>query len=459
MSISVIVLAAGQGTRMKTGLAKVLHVAAGRSLLGWVMASLEGLETAGTVVVVGHQSESVAQECGDDVAVVIQEPQNGTGHAVSVGLSRVDDDVDAVLVVPGDMPLIRSASLVSLIDRHRRTGASATIVSTVLADPTGYGRIIRDGDSVAAIVEERDATDDQRLVGEVNTSVYVFDRHVLASALASLSNDNAQGEYYLTDVIAAFVEAGEGVDALSVSAEEGMGVNTQRELADAARVLRRRINDDLLDNGVWMLDPERVYVDATAVVEPGARLFPETYLAGSTHVAVGAEIGPSTQLTDTSVGQGAHVRHTVAISAVIGDQVSVGPFAYLRPGAVLRRGSKVGTYVEIKASEIGEGSKVPHLSYIGDATVGTGSNIGAGTITVNYDGYEKHRTTVGDNVRIGADTMLVAPLSVGNDAFTGAGSVVTADVPPGALAVERGAQKNVDGYAERRRLRAEGNDD
>ncbi len=458
MSVRVIVLAAGKGTRMKTDMAKVLHEAAGRTLLQWAMSELEALDVVETAVVVGHQAEEVAKRCPEGVAVVVQEPQHGTGHAASVGLTGLSAIDGPVLVLPGDMPLIRSSSLAALVAAHEDAGAASSILSVHLDDPSGYGRVVRRDGAVVAIVEERDATPEQKRIAEINTSVYVFDGPLLADAVGRIGTDNDQGEYYLTDVIEVLVADGHRVIAVSVDAEEGTGVNSQRQLADVARVLRRRINDRLLDSGVWMLDPERTYVDATAIVEPGARLHPETHLVGDTSIAAGAEVGPNVHLTDTSVASGARVQQAVAISATIGQDAQVGPFAYLRPGATLGRGAKVGTYVEVKGSVIGDGSKVPHLSYIGDATIGTETNIGAGTITVNYDGYAKHRTVIGDNVRIGSDTMLVAPVTVGDNAFTGAGSVVTADVPPGALAVERSPQKNVEGYAEKRRRRAEGDE-
>jgi bifunctional UDP-N-acetylglucosamine pyrophosphorylase/glucosamine-1-phosphate N-acetyltransferase len=458
MSIKVIVLAAGQGTRMRTGLAKVLHEAAGRTLLGWAVQELEELDVTELAIVIGHQAEDVVSECPEGASVVVQEPQNGTGHAATVGLTGLSDAGGTILVLPGDMPLITGTSLRRVLEEHDRSGAAATVMSVVREDPTGYGRVVRRDDAVVAIVEDRDADDEQLAIREVNTSVYAFDGASLAAALSRIDNENAQGEYYLTDVIGVLVDEGKTVSAVVVDVEEGSGVNTQRELADVSRVLRSRITSDLLERGVWMLDPDRVYIDATATVEPGARLYPETHVRGTTSIAAGAEVGPNVVLTDTTVGAGATVMEAVAVSAVIGEGAKVGPFAYLRPGAVLGRGSKVGTYVEVKASDIGEGTKVPHLSYIGDASIGADTNIGAGTVTVNYDGFAKHRTEIGDRVRIGADTMLVAPVTVGDDAFTGAGSVITSDVPTGALALERAPQKNVEGYAERRRQRREGDE-
>ncbi|MGI9585642.1 MAG: bifunctional UDP-N-acetylglucosamine diphosphorylase/glucosamine-1-phosphate N-acetyltransferase GlmU [Acidimicrobiia bacterium] len=455
MSIGVVVLAAGMGTRMKSGRAKVLHEAAGRSLLEWVLLAVDDVEPEQVSIVVGHDAERVASVCPDSASVVVQEPQNGTADAARVGLGGLDSSPNLILVVPGDMPLIRGASLADLVAHHKESGAAATIMTVELEDPTGYGRIIRDGGSVAGIVEEKDATETQKDVCEVNTSVYVFDGALFSGALRSVGNDNAQGEYYLTDVIGVLVDDGGTVEAVSVEAIEGIGVNTQRQLAEVGATLRQRINSELLDDGVWMLDPSRVYIDAQASIEPGVRIYPDTYVFGFTTIATGAEIGPNVELRNTRVSAGARIQQAVAINAVVGENATVGPFAYLRPGAELGSNAKAGTYVEIKASHIGDGSKVPHLSYIGDATIGEDSNVGAGTITVNYDGFNKHKTVIGDRVRIGSDSMLVAPVNVGDDAYTAAGSAITDDVPDGALAIERSEQKNVDGYAAKRRGRAE----
>ena len=335
------------------------------------------------------------------------------------------------------------------------------VLSVELDDPTGYGRVIRHRRETVTWRSSRnvDATPHQKAVtGGEHVGVRVRSGRLLARRVWSrVGTDNAQNEQYLTDVIGVLAAGGAKIRAVVAPTEEGHGVNSHAQLAAAAARLRERINHELMDAGVWMLDPARVYIDADVTVQPGARIHPDTYLVGSTTVEGGADVGPNVHLTDTSVARDAKVTHAVAVSASIGEGAQVGPFAYLRPGAVLHKGAKVGTYVEVKASTVGEGSKVPHLSYVGDTTIGKGSNIGAGTITVNYDGYHKHQTVIGDNVRIGSDTMLVAPVEVGDNAYTGAGSVVTKDVPEGALAVERTEQKNVDGYAERRR-RAEGDD-
>jgi bifunctional UDP-N-acetylglucosamine pyrophosphorylase/glucosamine-1-phosphate N-acetyltransferase len=459
MSLGVIVLAAGKGTRMRTEKAKVLHGACGRTLLGWVLEASDSLIPDEVAVVVGYGADEVSASLPEDVRAVLQEPQNGTGHATQVGLTAFVQTHDVVVVLPGDMPLIRPETLRELGRSHVDSGAGATILTVELAEPFGYGRIVRDGASVTAIIEERDATPDQRTITEVNTSVYAFDGHLLSDALDQVGTDNDQGEQYLTDVIEVLVGHGHRVGAFLARSEEGLGVNSQRQLAEAAAILRSRINGKFLDAGVSMMDPTRVYIDAGVSVAPGAEIYPDTYLSGTTVIAAGCSIGPGVQIRDSHVGERSTVVNSVMAQATVGADVTVGPYAYLRPGAVLRDGAKAGTYVEIKNSEVGEGSKVPHLSYIGDATIGKNTNIGAATVTVNYDGYEKHHTTIGDRVRIGSDSMLVAPVTIGDDAFTGAGSVITDDVPDGSLGVERNLQKNIPDYAERRRKRAKGESD
>jgi bifunctional UDP-N-acetylglucosamine pyrophosphorylase/glucosamine-1-phosphate N-acetyltransferase len=385
----------------------------------------------------------------DDVVTVVQEEQLGTGHAVAVALEAMGDvSADTLLVVPGDSPLIRSASLQAMLGEHA-SGADVTLLTAEMPDPTGYGRVLRDGGRVTGIVEEGDATAEQRRIREVAVSTYAFDGGALASALGRVEADNAQGEYYLTDVVALFA-ASDRVRSVALSdPDEVRGVNSHDHLAEVAAVARRRINSRLMRSGVWMLDPARVAVDAGVTVEPGARIYPDVYLEGSTHVAAGAVVGPQVFAVDSTVAAGARVWYAVLRGAEVGEDAEVGPFASLRPGTHLEAGSKVGTFVETKETTVGRGSKVPHLSYVGDATIGEDTNIGAGSITCNYDGRAKHRTTIGDRVFIGSDTMLVAPLEIGDDAYTGAGSVISRDVPPGTLAVERSQQKHIPGYADR----------
>jgi len=454
MHLAVIVLAAGKGTRMKSDLPKVLHRVGGRSLLEWVLAAAAPLEAEETVVVVGHGADAVAVVLPSNAMTVVQEPQLGTGDAARVGLGACSDAVDTVLIIPGDMPLLAVDTLAAVVDAHRDKGAAATVLTVKMDDPTGYGRVERRWDQVTAIVEQRDADERQQAIDEVNTSVYAFDAALLSDALGRLGSDNSQGEYYLTDVIGILSGQSRPVAAVTTGAVEGTGVNSHVQLAAVGEVLRHRTNEELMTSGVSMVDPSRVYIDAGVEVAPGAMIYPGVHLEGATTVGAGAEVGPDVHARDTVIGPGSTVRYSVLDGATIGPDATVGPFTYLRPGADLADRSKAGAFVEIKKSRVGTGSKVPHLSYIGDTTIGEDTNIGAATVTVNYDGYDKHPTVIGDRVRIGSDTMLVAPVTVGDDAYTGAGSVITHDVSPGALAIERSHQKEIPGYAERRKHRA-----
>ncbi len=455
MSVRAVVMAAGQGTRMRSPQPKVLFEVAGRALVSWVVDAVAAAGSDEITVVVGHGAESVRDRVGA-VSTVVQEEQLGTGHAVMVALEALGDvSGDTILVVPGDTPLLRPESLAALLEIHEREGASATLLTAVMGDPTGYGRVVRRGDRVAAVVEERDADDEERAITEVAVSTYAFDGAALATALDAIGRDNAQGEYYLTDVIA--VLAGDGGVAAAAGADpsEVQNVNSHDQLARVAAAMRDRINQGLMEDGVWMQDPARTYIDAGVAVEAGARIYPDVHLEGETRVAAGAEIGPAVFARDAVIGHNAKVWYAVLREAKVGEGAEVGPYASLRPGTEMMAGAKIGTFVETKATTVGKGSKVPHLSYMGDATIGEDSNIGAGTITCNYDGYRKHPTTIGDRVKIGSDTMLVAPLEVGDDAWTGAGSVISKDVAPGSLAVERSQQREVPGYAARRARQAE----
>jgi bifunctional UDP-N-acetylglucosamine pyrophosphorylase/glucosamine-1-phosphate N-acetyltransferase len=455
MTRAAVVLAAGKGTRFRSDLAKVLHPVAGWSMIHWVLQALRPLELDRVVVVVGHQHEEVTAEANavDDLNVVAvrQSDQRGTGHAVRVAFDAgALEGVDQVLVDPGDAPLIGAAPLAELF--MAQPGNAAAMMSTVLDDPTGYGRVLRDRHrQIERVVEERDATPQQRAITEVNTSMYVFDAKLVADQLLALKTDNAQGEEYLTDVVELLVPA--GVVTVQAPQHSVCGVNDREQLARASMHLRASMLAMLMRDGVTVIDPATTYVEAGCSVEPDAVLLPGTHLEGTTSIARGAVIGPNTRLVDTVVDADAHVTYSVALSARIGPGAQVGPFSYLRPDAQLEERAKAGAFVEVKQSVIGEGSKVPHLSYIGNTTIGKNSNIGAATVTVNYDGRRKHQTTIGDRVRIGSDTMLIAPVSVGDDAYTGAGSVITSDVPAGALAVERTRQRIIEGYAARRHAR------
>ena len=451
MSTRAIILAAGKGTRMKCDLPKVLHTVCGRSIFEWVIEAARAAGADDITVVVGHGAEAVVAALPAGVCAVVQEQQNGTGHATRTALAAMGGvSSDTVLVIPGDSPLFRPDTLTALVSRHHESGGACTLLTTTMPDPTGYGRVVRNEAGVAAIVEERDADEAARSIDEVAVSTYAFAGSALTEALTRLTTRNDQGEEYLTDVVALFAAAGPVATHTIDDHRETLGINSHDQLADAEWVMRERINRRLMAAGVWMQDPTTTYVDATVAIAAGARLYAGVHLEGATSVAAGAVVGPQSFVIDSTVGPGARVWYSVVRGAEIGEGADVGPFASLRPGTTLAEGVKAGTFVEVKASTIGKGSKVPHLSYVGDTTIGEDSNVGAGTITCNYDGFRKHHTTIGSRVFIGSDTMLVAPVEIGDDAVTGAGSVITRDVSPGALAVERSPQKEIPGYAERR---------
>ncbi|WP_128431422.1 bifunctional UDP-N-acetylglucosamine diphosphorylase/glucosamine-1-phosphate N-acetyltransferase GlmU [Streptomyces cyaneus] len=455
---AVVVLAAGEGTRMKSATPKVLHELCGRSLVGHVLAAARELQPENLVVVVGHAREKVTAHLGEidpGVRTAIQAEQNGTGHAVRMALEELGGTVDGtVVVVCGDTPLLTGETLTRLAATHAADGNAVTVLTAEVPDATGYGRIVRDGVSgaVTAIVEHKDATESQRAIREINSGVFAFDGQLLADALGKVRTDNSQGEEYLTDVLGILREAGHRVGA-SVAGDhrEIAGINNRVQLSEARRILNDRLLNRAMLDGVTVIDPATTWVDVTVTFEQDAVVHPGTQLHGSTHVGEGAEVGPNSRLTDTRVDAGARVDNTVAYSSHIGPGASVGPYAYLRPGTRLGAKGKIGTYVETKNASIGEGTKVPHLSYVGDATIGEYSNIGAASVFVNYDGQDKHHTTVGSHVRTGSDNMFVAPVTIGDGAYTAAGSVITKDVPPGSLAVARGQQRNIEGWVARKR--------
>jgi bifunctional UDP-N-acetylglucosamine pyrophosphorylase/glucosamine-1-phosphate N-acetyltransferase len=406
-------------------------------------------------VVVGagrEQVEAHLSEIAPHVTTVFQEKRGGTGHATQLALDGLKAS-GTILVLAGDTPMLTGSSLSELLNAHHAGGFTASVLTAEHPDPTGYGRIIRtDDDSLLRIVEERDADEIQRDILEVNSGVYAFDAVKLAGAIGKLKNDNSQGELYLTDVIEILRNEGGKIAAVLIDDFiEILGVNDRVQLAESAALLRDRINEDLMRDGVTIVDPLSTWVDATASVASDVVLMPGTAISGTTTVAAGAVIGPRTTLVDCTVGTGARVIESRCTEAIIGEGASVGPYTFLRPGTKLLPHSKVGAYVEMKNATLGEGSKVPHLSYVGDAVIGEGSNIGAATIFVNYDGVEKHYTVVGDHVRIGSDSMLVAPVTIGDGAYTAAGSVITEDVPPGAIGVGRAKQRNVIGWVLRKR--------
>jgi bifunctional UDP-N-acetylglucosamine pyrophosphorylase/glucosamine-1-phosphate N-acetyltransferase len=454
---SVIILAAGEGKRMRSALPKMLHPLLGRTVLGHVLAATEALRAQKTVVVVGHGADQVTDHLArtaPGAIAALQVQQRGTGHAARVGMEAAGWPGGTVVVLNGDVPLLRSETLAAMIAAHEGAGSAATVLTADVADPNGLGRIVRHPGTgeVDAIVEHRDATPEQLEICEINAGVYAFDGALLEQLLGKLTTHNDQGEEYLTDIIGLLVDGGHGVGAFTAEDPiEVLGCNDRIELAGLHALLRDRVNADWMRDGVTIIDPTTTWIDVTATVGRDAVIEPNTHLRGYTQIGSGARIGPDTTLIDVTVGEAAHVLRAHAVQAKIGPRAVVGPYAYLRPGTVLHDKSKVGTFVEVKNSEVGAGTKIPHLSYVGDATIGEESNIGAATVFVNYDGEAKHRTVIGSHARTGADNMFVAPVEIGDGAYTAAGSVITRDVPPGALGVARGQQRNIEGWVERRR--------
>lgn len=452
---TVIILAAGDGTRMKSSQAKVLHSVAGRSLLGHVLAAVAHLNPAQIRVVVGANRAGVEAhiaEIAPSATTIYQEKRGGTGHATQLALAG-NTPRGTVLVLAGDTPMLTGQSLAAFLDAHSAGKFAASVLTAEHPEPSGYGRIIRDAnDELLRIVEERDASEDEKFIFEINSGVYAFDGAKLAGAIGQITDSNSQGEFYLTDAIGILKNAGESIAAIMLEDfTEILGVNDRVQLAESAALLRDRINDHWMREGVTIIDPTTTWIDATATLAKDVTLHPGSAILGLTTIASGAVIGPRTTLTNCVVKEGASVLESIATDTVIGEASTVGPFTYLRSGTVLGDSAKAGAFVEMKNSTLGTGSKVPHLSYVGDATIGEGSNIGAATIFVNYDGVEKHHTTVGDHVRIGSDTMLVAPISIGDGAYTAAGSVITEDVPAGAIGVGRAKQRNVLDWVLRKR--------
>ena len=452
-SLAAVVLAAGKGERLKSRTPKVLHPVCGRPLLWHTLQVVCAARPAKIVVVVGHGADDVREEVASwgispTPAFVEQAEQLGTGDAVrraEEAVGRADD----VLVANGDFDPITPADLRKILASHRRTGAAVTLGSTVLDRPGAYGRVVRDGPRVTDVIEGRDAPTAVRRIHEVATNWIAFRRDLLFATLPLLDRDNRQREYYLNRAISILLEKGERVDGVVCDTGGILGANTRAGLAWLEALLRRRVNEGHMHAGVRIADPDATYIDVEVTIGRDSVIAPNTFLEAGTRIGRGCTIGPSTRIDGSRIGDRSVVSFSVLEGARVGRDCEVGPFARLRPGAILEDGAQVGNYVEVKASRIGRGSKAKHLAYVGDAELGAGVNIGAGTVFVNYDGYDKHRTIVGDGARIGSDTMLVAPLTVGKGGVTGAGSVITKDVPAGALAVERSEQKNVKGYRKR----------
>lgn len=459
--LSTLILAAGEGTRMRSRTPKVLHPIAGRPLVEHAVRAAAGLDPEHLTVVVGHGREAVGEHLdlvgkalGRQVTTAVQEQQNGTGHAVSCALATLPSGLTGtVLVSYGDVPLLDTPTLASLLAEHTGSGNAVTVLTAVVAEPTGYGRILRDSEgAITGIVEQKDGTPEQLEITEINSGVYAFDAAVLADGLSRLSTDNAQGELYLTDVLGIARGDGGKVGALVVDDPWlTEGVNDRVQLSVLGAELNRRIVRGWQRAGVTVVDPATTWIDASVTLSQDVVIEPGVQLHGETTVGEGTTIGPDSTLTDVRIGTGASVIRTHGSGAVLGDNVTVGPFAYLRPGTRLAEKGKIGTFVETKNADIGKGTKVPHLTYVGDATIGEHSNIGASSVFVNYDGVTKHHTTIGSHVRMGSDNMYVAPVTVGDGAASGAGAVIRRDVPPGALAVSGGPQRNIEGWVARRR--------
>jgi len=453
--LAVVILAAGLGTRMKSDIPKVLHQVCGRPMLSYVIDAALSVSPDRVVVVTGPDQDAITEILPVGCERAVQQQRLGTGDAVRAGLEPLAGFDGDVMVLMGDAPLVDGPFLTGLLETHGVSGARSTMATAVLADPVHYGRVVRDDDGgVRRVVEARDAAPDELLLTEVNTGFYVFDAELLRGLLPRLQPANAQAELYLTDVVHLALADGEAVEAyVAADPEVMLAINSRVELAAVNALMRRRLVERLMLAGVTVEDPQTTFVDYGVEVGRDTLIRANTHLLGRTTVGAASEVGPGSFLRDAFVGDRARVISSHLYECVIGSGCNVGPFAYIRPNTVLAEGAKAGTFVEIKNSRIGERSKVPHLSYVGDAVVGRDSNIAAGNITANYDGYDKHATAIGDRVRTGSDTTIVAPVTIGDDAFTAAGSVITRDVPPGALGVAREQQKNIEGYAERRAAR------
>lgn len=448
MSLTAVILAAGKGTRMKSNLPKVLHRVNGQTMLDCVVSSVKNAGVEEVILIVGHGADTVRQEMGEDFSYVYQREQLGTGHAVMVSADELQRHDGDVLLVCGDTPLLTPETLQALYQQHKESFATCTILTAKLEHPSGYGRIVRSQvGNVLKIVEEKDADPDVRLINEINTGSYCFVINDLLEAVKKLTPANAQGEYYLTDVIATFNNEGKTVSAfVTPNFNETLGINSKAQLAEASAILRMKKIHQLMDEGVTIIDPNNTYIEQQVTISPDVVIYPMCFISGSTSIAEETIIGAGCKINDSKIGSACDIQSSILNGAKIGNACIIGPFAYLRPGAILEDNVKVGDFAEIKNSFIGEGSKIPHLSYVGDATLGRGVNIGAGTITCNYDGVNKFRTEIGDGAFIGSNTNLVAPVKIGINAVTGAGSTITKDVPDGALAVERALQKIRNNY-------------
>jgi bifunctional UDP-N-acetylglucosamine pyrophosphorylase / glucosamine-1-phosphate N-acetyltransferase len=454
--LHVVILAAGKGTRMKSRVPKVLHPVGGRPLIDHLLSTVASFRPATTTIVIGHQTEELkAYFAGRDVTFAIQEPQLGTGHALLQAESALEGKTGCVLLLSGDVPLIRPSTLAALVQHHLQHEAAATVLTALFEQPDGYGRIVRKDGAISAIVEHKDASADERGIREINSGIYVFDLPPLFGALRQVGSANAQGEYYLPDLVRVFREMGRRVEAVVLSdSVEILGVNSRKELADVAAVLRDRKNADLMAGGVTILDPASAWIQPDVEVGADTVIHPNVYLEGTTKVGSGCEIHSGVRIVDSLIADGVVVsNHCVIRQAVVDRGAQIGPFAQLRPESRVGESAHVGNFVELKKTTMGKGAKANHLAYLGDATIGEKVNIGAGTITCNYDGVHKHPTIIEDGAFIGSDSQLIAPVRVGRGAYVAAGSSITHDVPAGALAIARGRQVNKPGWIARLKQR------
>jgi bifunctional UDP-N-acetylglucosamine pyrophosphorylase/glucosamine-1-phosphate N-acetyltransferase len=451
MSVSVIVLAAGKGTRMNSELPKVLHKVLGKSLLSHALDTLSFSDN--TLVVVGHEADLVIDSLPPSIKNILQKDQLGTGHAVSTVInSKVfkKSKSDFTLVVPGDVPGINDGDIELLINKVKTTSSPVGFLTALVEDPFGYGRIVKNNEEIK-IVEEKDCSEDEKAINEINSGIYCFKTEFLIENIDNLNTENAQGEFYLTDLIGIANNQKQDIVIVQVDEDSIKGINSMSQLNEVEDIMQKKLIEGFMEQGVYFQDPTSTYIDADVTISSGTKVLANTHLTGSTSIDENCTIGPNAQINDSSIGKNSKVVNSVVDQSTIHENGNIGPFAHIRPGSELGEGVKVGSFAETKKSKIGKGSKVPHLAYVGDAEIGENVNFSAGAITVNYDGQEKHKTDIKDGAFIGSDVMLVAPVTIGEESMIGAGSVITKDVPSKALGIERNNQKNVEGYVDRKK--------